>query len=189
MNGTGGSLCGLAEESDAPLSHFIDRLPWFFWCGDGNSLCTILWHADSNGRAGEEMLKIANGTVYDPRNGVSGEVRDVWIDGGRVVATPAKSKQRASRTIDARGMIVMPGGVDMHCHIAGAKVNTARKMMPDNKRAAQPIRRTEMTRAGTTGAVPSTFATGYLYAGLGYTTAFDAAIPPLAARYAHEELH
>ena len=37
--------------------------------------------------------------------------------------------------------------------------------------------------------MPSTFATGYLYAGLGYTTAFDAAIPPLAARHAHEELH
>ena len=37
------------------------------------------------------MLKIANGTVYDPRNGMSGKVRDVWIDGGRVVAAPAKS--------------------------------------------------------------------------------------------------
>src|SRR2546430_6337102 len=37
--------------------------------------------------------------------------------------------------------------------------------------------------------VPSTFATGYLYAGLGYPTAFDAAIPPLAARHAHEEFH
>ena len=38
------------------------------------------------------------------------------------------------------------------------------------------------------GSVPSTFATGYKYAGLGYTTAFDAAIPPLAARHAHEEM-
>jgi formylmethanofuran dehydrogenase subunit A len=36
--------------------------------------------------------------------------------------------------------------------------------------------------------VPSTFATGYKYAGLGYTTAFDAAVPPLAARHVHEEL-
>ena len=82
----------------------------------------------------------------------------------------------------------MPGGVDMHCHIAGPKVNTARKMMPDDKRTAAPMRRTVAHRSGTTGAVPSTFATGYLYAGLGYTTAFDAAIPPLAARHAHEEL-
>ena len=37
------------------------------------------------------------------------------------------------------------------------------------------------------GSVPSTFATGYKYVGLGYTTAFDAAIPPLSARHAHEE--
>ena len=51
------------------------------------------------------------------------------------------------------------------------------------------IRRTPLTRSGTTGSVPSTFATGYLYAGLGYTTAFDAAIPPLGARHAHEEFH
>jgi formylmethanofuran dehydrogenase subunit A len=37
------------------------------------------------------------------------------------------------------------------------------------------------------GSVPSTFATGYKYAGMGYTTAFDAAIPPLFARQAHQE--
>src|SRR5580704_9519457 len=38
-------------------------------------------------------------------------------------------------------------------------------------------------------AAASTFATGYKYAGMGYTTAFDAAIPPLSARHAHEEFH
>ncbi|HID21508.1 MAG TPA: formylmethanofuran dehydrogenase subunit A, partial [Planctomycetaceae bacterium] len=32
-----------------------------------------------------------------------------------------------------------------------------------------------------------TFATGWLYAGLGYTTAFDAAVPPLLARHAVQE--
>jgi formylmethanofuran dehydrogenase subunit A len=36
--------------------------------------------------------------------------------------------------------------------------------------------------------VPSTFTTGYRYAGLGYTTAVDAAIAPLMARHAHHEL-
>ena len=38
------------------------------------------------------------------------------------------------------------------------------------------------------GSVPSTFATGYKYLGMGYTAAFDAAVPPLSARHAHEEL-
>jgi len=135
------------------------------------------------------LLRITGGKVYDPRNGIRGEVRDIWIAEGRVVEAPADPAVRADRTIDASAMVVMPGGVDMHCHIAGPKVNMARKMMPDNKRGATPLPRTTLTRSGTTGAVPSTFATGYLYAGLGYTTAFDAAIPPLAARHAHEELH
>ena len=49
------------------------------------------------------------------------------------------------------------------------------------------LHRTANTHSGTMGSVPSTFATGYKYAGLGYTTAFDAAIPPLGARHAHEE--
>jgi hypothetical protein len=62
-------------------------------------------------------------------------------------------------------------------------------MRPEDKRKAPVVRRTPRTRSGTTGSVPSTFATGYLYAGMGYTTAFDAAIPPLSARHAHEEFH
>ena len=82
----------------------------------------------------------------------------------------------------------MPGGVDMHCHIAGPKVNVARKMRPDDKVDPKAVlARTANTHSGTIGSVPSTFATGYKYAGMGYTTAFDAAIPPLGARHAHEE--
>ncbi len=134
-------------------------------------------------------LKISGGTIFDPANGVDGDVRDVWIEEGRIAAPPGDPHQRADKTVDATGMVVMPGGVDMHCHIAGPKVNAARKMRPEEKRTSPPVRRTPHTRSGTTGSVPSTFATGYLYAGLGYTTAFDAAVPPLAARHVLEELH
>jgi len=134
------------------------------------------------------LLRIAGGTVYDPANGVEGEVEDVWIEDGRIVAAPVDPGTTADRTLDAAGLVVMPGGIDMHCHIAGPKVNTARKMTPEEKRTSAPVMRTRLTRSGSTGSVPSTFATGYLYAGLGYTTAFDAAVPPLAARHAHEEL-
>ncbi|HCK52606.1 MAG TPA: formylmethanofuran dehydrogenase subunit A [Planctomycetaceae bacterium] len=133
-------------------------------------------------------LRITGGTIYDPANGIDGQVGDIWIVDGRVVETPAEPDASADRTIDATGLVVMPGGIDMHCHIAGPKVNTARKMIPDDKRKADPVHRTRLTRSGTGGSVPSTFATGYLYAGLGYTTAFDAAVPPLGARHAHEEL-
>ena len=135
------------------------------------------------------VLRIAGGTLYDPRNDIDGEVRDLWIDDGRMIAAPTDPGATADRTLDATGMVVMPGGVDMHCHIAGPKVNSARKMRPEEKRTGRQVPRTAHTRSGTIGSVPSTFATGYLYAGLGYTTAFDAAVPPLAARHVHEELH
>jgi formylmethanofuran dehydrogenase subunit A len=134
-----------------------------------------------------EYFKIAGGTVYDPANGIDGQVRDIWIQGGKIVAPPTDPEIKPARMIDARGLVVMPGGVDMHCHIVGSKVNAARKMCPEQKRRGQSVHRTGNTRSGTMGSVPSTFATGYKYAGLGYTTAFDAAIPPLSARHAHDE--
>ena len=134
------------------------------------------------------QLLIKGGTVYDPKNNIDGEVRDIWIQDGRIIDAPSDVSTKADKTIDATGYVIMPGGVDMHCHIAGPKVNTARKMMPDDKRLAPMVHPTMHTRSGTTGAVPSTWETGYLYSGLGYTTAFDAAVPPLAARHTHEEL-
>ena len=134
-----------------------------------------------------DLIKISRGTVYDPANGIDGRVRDLWIAGGKIVASPLDPATRPTREIDADGLVVMPGGVDMHCHIAGPKVNVARKMRPEEKRKTQVLHRTANTHSGTLGSVPSTFATGYKYAGMGYTTAFDAAIPPLGARHAHEE--
>jgi formylmethanofuran dehydrogenase subunit A len=129
------------------------------------------------------MLRIAGGRVYDPANGVDGEVRDVCLDGGKVVE---ELPSHAAR-IDARGMVVMPGGVDIHSHIAGPKINAARKLTPEEHRPD--VRdRTAVTRSGTGGTVPSTFATGYRYALLGYTTVVDAATPPLAARHTLAEL-
>ncbi len=133
------------------------------------------------------MLKVVNGRVYDPAHGVDGEVRTIAVKDGRIV-TEAEL-DGAARTIDARGMIVFPGGVDLHSHIAGPKVNAARKMRPEDHRRAGPVLRTALTRSGVMGSNPSTFATGYTYARLGYTTVFDAAVPPLGARHAHEELH
>lgn len=134
------------------------------------------------------LLRIAGGLVVDPANGVDEEVRDVWIEAGKVVGTPADPSTRPDRTIDARGYVVMPGGVDVHCHIAGSKVNAARTMRPEEKRERSAlVARRPGFRSGTLGSVPTSFVTGYRYAGLGYTTAVDAAIPPLSARSAHQE--
>jgi formylmethanofuran dehydrogenase subunit A len=132
------------------------------------------------------LFKIASGYVYDPLHGIDGQVQDLWIQDGKIVPPPDPHTKPA-KTLDATGLVIMPGGIDMHCHIAGPKVNMARKMRPEEKRHDQVVPRTATTHSGTMGSVPSTFATGYRYIGLGYTTAFDAAVPPLSARHAHEE--
>jgi formylmethanofuran dehydrogenase subunit A len=135
----------------------------------------------------QSLFLIRGGYVYDPIHGVDGQARDIWIRDGKITDAPSTRADRPGRVVNASGLIVMPGGIDMHCHIAGAKVNTARKMRPEEKRRSTPLPQTPRTHSGTMGSVPSTFATGYKYLGLGYTTAFDAAVPPLAARHTHEE--
>ncbi|MDX6687770.1 MAG: formylmethanofuran dehydrogenase subunit [Baekduia sp.] len=128
-------------------------------------------------------LRIAGGRVYDPANGVAGEERDVCLSDGKVVDdVPAHAAR-----IDARGMVVMPGGVDIHAHIAGPKVNAARRLAPEEHRG-DVHERSAIMRSGTGGMVPSTFVTGYRYALLGYTTVVEAAAPPLAARHVLGEL-
>ena len=132
-------------------------------------------------------LCIGGGHVVDPANGID-EVRDVWVEAGKVVAAPEGPGAKADRVIDARGYVVMPGGVDVHCHIAGPKVTAARALRPERARDEEGVRRRDGLRSGSMGDVPSTYSTGYKYAGLGYTTAVDAAVPPLGARHARLEL-
>ena len=130
------------------------------------------------------MLRITNGKIYDPANGIDGVVRDICVQDEKIV----ESVPADATVIEARGMVIMPGGVDIHCHIAGPKVNLARKLQPEDHRR-DPHPATPYTRSGTGGTVPSTFATGYRYATLGYTTAMEAAVPPIGARHTLEELH
>ncbi len=138
------------------------------------------------------MIGIINGRVYDPCNGIDGKVRDIWVKDGRIVS-PAEVDRSAADIIDADGMVVMPGGVDIHSHIAGGKVNAGRKMRPDDSRGHErPSRELSQsprvyTRSGTGRSVASTFKTAYDYVEMGYTTVMEGASPPLMARHTHEE--
>jgi len=130
------------------------------------------------------MLRITGGKVYDPANGIDGQIKDLCVDDhGRFVQSVD-----GGRTIDATGMIVFPGGVDVHTHVAGGAINFARAMMPEDHRRTQAFIRTKSRRSGLGGMAPTTFATGYLYAGMGWTTVNEAAVPVLSARHTHEEL-
>jgi formylmethanofuran dehydrogenase subunit A len=133
------------------------------------------------------MVRITGGRVYDPANGVDGVVKDIYIgDDGRVAASASGS---AGRTIDATGMLVFPGGVDVHTHVAGGALNFARGLVPENQRIARKFVHSGELRAGIGGLTPTTFATGYLYAGMGWTTVNEAAVPILSAKHTHEEMH
>ncbi len=135
------------------------------------------------------FLKLTGGKVYDPVHGIDGVVGDLWIRDGKMVSAP-QDAAAIVKTIDLAGRVVMAGAVDMHCHIAGPKVNTARKMQPEQARGAaisSEHENGEFFHSGSLGSVPTIQTTGYRYTGLGYTTCFDAAISPMAARHVHHE--
>jgi dihydroorotase len=67
-------------------------------------------------------LLIKGGHVIDPKNGVS-EVRDVAVAGGKIAAVAANIPVTAARrVIDAAGLYVTPGLVDIHVHVFAASM-------------------------------------------------------------------
>ncbi|MGH7622708.1 MAG: formylmethanofuran dehydrogenase subunit A [Gemmatimonadaceae bacterium] len=133
-------------------------------------------------------LRITGGAVHDPANGIDGDVHDLCIENGRIVASLAAD----APVLRADGMVIMAGGIDIHAHIAATSVSMGRRLLPEehslDPAPAPVLDDGAIPRSGTGGTVPSTFTTGYRYAGLGYTTVFDAAVAPVAARQTHAEL-
>jgi formylmethanofuran dehydrogenase subunit A len=129
-------------------------------------------------------LIIKGGYVYDPLNGVNGEKTNIYVCDGKVVE---EIEERDAKVIDASGMVVMPGGVDIHSHIAGSKINSGRILRPEDHRK-DVVKKTKVTRSGVGYSCPSTFVTGYRYAQMGYTSVFEPAMPPVSARHVHEEM-
>ncbi|NPA63249.1 MAG: formylmethanofuran dehydrogenase subunit A [Methanococci archaeon] len=124
---------------------------------------------------------IKNGIVYDPLNGVNGEKMDICVKDGKIVESVSDN----AKIIDASNCVVMPGGVDSHSHLAGAKVNVGRIFRPED--SVKDIYAKKGLRTGTGFSVPSTYKTGYQYSEMGYTMVVEAAMPPLIARHTHEE--
>jgi formylmethanofuran dehydrogenase subunit A len=129
-------------------------------------------------------LLIKNGFVYDPLNGVKGDKMDIAIEKGRIVE---KVNEGKTKVVDVSNMVVMPGGVDIHTHIAGSEVNAGRLLRPEDHYKDNEAK-TATTRSGVGRSIPSTFTTGYRYARMGYTTICNPSMPPLEARHTHEEL-
>lgn len=131
------------------------------------------------------LIKLTGGKVYDPANGVDGEVRDIFIEDGRIVTPDPNAK--VAHEYAVHGKVIMAGGIDPHSHIGGGKMTIARMMLPEDH-MHDTVARTDLTRAGVGHAVPSTMLTGYRYAEMGYTAAFEPAMLPANARQAHMEM-
>jgi formylmethanofuran dehydrogenase subunit A len=138
---------------------------------------------------GGEIMEILvrNGFVFDPLNNVNGEVLDIAIKNGKIVDSSEINISKA-KIIDASGKTVMPGGVDIHSHIAGPKVNTGRLMRPEDHYVSFMKFIPGVRRSGTGKTTPSTGIIGYRYARMGWTTVIEPATPPLETRHTHEEL-
>ena len=79
------------------------------------------------------LTRIKDGEIVDPVNGRLGK-GDLWIRDEEIVEAPRGG--RADRTFDASGCIVMAGAIDIHSHIGGGNVNTARLLLAGTARCA-----------------------------------------------------
>ena len=63
-------------------------------------------------------LAIRGGMVVDG-TGAPGRVADVMVDNGRISSVGSRAGEAARRSVNADGLLVTPGWVDMHTHYDG----------------------------------------------------------------------
>jgi dihydroorotase len=61
-------------------------------------------------------LILRQGRVVDPSQKLN-KVMDVGVDNGRIVELSPKIAEKGRKEIDARGLVVFPGFIDMHVHL------------------------------------------------------------------------
>ncbi len=60
-----------------------------------------------------KITRITNGRIIDPANNRD-EVADLWLADGKITAPQPGSE---NETLDARGLVVAPGLIDIHVHL------------------------------------------------------------------------
>ena len=179
-----GHLCRTDGVVMLPLHRVIDSAA--AWRGRGGRPADGC--RSGRGNRMSRTLILSGGRVVDPTQAGSGEVRDVALRDGRIVdaAPPAGNEE----VIDCSGCVVMAGGIDLHSHIGGGKVNLARMLLPELQRnGPNPLACTPGSDFDPCSLVtPGTLATGHRYAQMGYTAAFEPAMVPANARHAHMEM-
>ena len=62
------------------------------------------------------MILLKNGTVIDYANNIQ-DVMDILIDDEKIVRLEKNIDLNAEKVIDCSGLYIMPGMIDMHCHL------------------------------------------------------------------------
>ncbi len=128
--------------------------------------------------------RIVGARLIDPASPLNGQTIDLVIDGSRIAAVEPGGSQDAhaddgERRIDLHDHLLMAGGIDLHTHIGGGKLNLARLLMEDMRPARG------QASAGT---LWSSIETGRKYAAMGYTTCCEPAMLLTQARATHWQL-
>ncbi|MBO0733270.1 MAG: formylmethanofuran dehydrogenase subunit A [Methylocapsa sp.] len=127
------------------------------------------------------LILLKGGRIVDPVNHRD-DVGDLWIENDRIIEPPLG--KQPDDVHDVSGKIVMAGAIDIHSHIAGGNVNSARLLLPEKHQNHLPW----PPSLPFSTAKWSTFETGTIYASMGFTTVVEPAISPHQAIQAHLEL-
>jgi formylmethanofuran dehydrogenase subunit A len=141
------------------------------------------------------ITKLKNVRLVD---GISTSARPttLWIV-DEVISRKPDVAGRVDAEYDLAGHIVMAGGIDLHTHIGGGKVNLARMLLAKPRSGGaieNPLLGPLSTVAplSTVGPlsspVPGTWETGRRYLQMGYTTCIEPAMLPANARQSHAEM-
>ncbi|QPK61483.1 formylmethanofuran dehydrogenase subunit A [Methylomonas sp. LL1] len=129
------------------------------------------------------LIKLSGGRIFDPAQNLHDEQRDLFIRDGLMTNDPGRDA-KFDVVYDLAGQIVMAGAVDIHSHIAGGNVNTARLLLPEQHRNHMARRLNQPFST----AKWSTTDIGYRYARMGYTTVVEPAMLPVNALDVHLQM-
>jgi len=129
------------------------------------------------------LIKLENGSIYDPDQNCHGDIGNLFIEDGSIIADPGPGAH-FDAVYDLSGKVVMAGAIDIHTHIAGGNLNTARMLLPEQHRSHMARR---LQHPFSTAKWSSTD-TGYSYARMGYTTAVEPAMLPVNAMDVHLQM-
>lgn len=130
------------------------------------------------------LIKLSNARVYDPIQNLHGQLSDLYIQNGKIISAEMAAGQTFSSTYDLKGAVTMAGAIDVHSHIAGGNVNTARLLLPEQHRNHMQ-RNLNLPFAN---ARWSAAETGVRYAQMGYTMVVEPAMLPVNAPQVHHEM-